>query len=246
LNFFSLYKRAFLYKIKKKINIDTQSFDENISLEKLFSLYKTDKANFYNNTYGHGYTRFYETYLEKLRNKNLKILEIGSFSGSSAASFIKYFPNAEVFCVDVNISNFVYSSKKIHVFGADIINKKEIMKLLNQIKKTYNFDLFDVIIDDGSHKLFDMLFTLNILYEYVIKDGYYIIEDYKLAEMHEHLNDPSEIFISTLINKLKNNEQFESNIIQNQSRELLLKTVGSVNCHKGNLDTSDIVFIKKK
>jgi len=245
LNFFSLYKRAFLYKIKKKINIDTQFLEDNISLEKLFSFYKTDKANFYNNKKGHGYTSFYETHLKKLKNKNLKILEVGSFSGASAASFTKYFPNSEVFCVDLNISSFVYSSKKIHVFGANIINKKVIINILNKIKKKYNFDQFDIIIDDGSHKLFDMLFSLNTLYKHVKKGGYYVIEDYKLAEIYDHLNQPNEISISTLIEKLKRKEKFESSIIEDQAKKLLLETVESANYYKGSLETSDIVFIKK-
>ena len=62
--------------------------------------------------------------LETLRNAlsnsqpmEIKILEIGSFAGASAAAFVKYFNKAKVFCFDINISNFKYYSKNIEVFG---------------------------------------------------------------------------------------------------------------------------------
>ena len=54
--------------------------------------------------------------LQHLREKEINILEIGSFAGASAASFIKYFKDSKVFCFDINISKFKFSSKRIQVF----------------------------------------------------------------------------------------------------------------------------------
>ena len=72
----------------------------------------------------------YENHLRNLIGRNINILEIGSFAGASAAAFVKYFQNANIFCFDVNISNFKYTSKNIHVYGIDIKNKKKVKKLL--------------------------------------------------------------------------------------------------------------------
>ena len=126
MNFLSLYKRNLIYKFKKKIQIDKDDFVSN-SLDTLFNHYGSDKANIFkiSDKIGHGYSKFYEKKLEKLKDKEVNILEIGSFSGSSAAAFSKYFKDSKIFCFDVNISNFKFESKKIHVFGIDINDEKK-------------------------------------------------------------------------------------------------------------------------
>ena len=125
MNFFSLIKRNLIYKLKKKFSIDSDKIELE-SLDELFHYYGSDKAEVFKltNKSGHGFSKFYESKLEKYKDKKINILEIGSFSGASAAGFVKYLPNSNVFCFDVNISNFKYKSKKIHVFGIDIKNEK--------------------------------------------------------------------------------------------------------------------------
>ena len=126
MNFFSLFKRDIIYKFKKKISIDKNNLSLS-SLDDLFHHYGSDKANFFKkeNREGHGYSKFYTKHLDHLKNKQINILEIGSYAGASAAAFAKYFSKANIFCFDINISNFKYESKKIHVFGIDINNKKK-------------------------------------------------------------------------------------------------------------------------
>ena len=46
MNFLSLFKRNIIFKFKNKINIDNDTFKENISLDELCSFYKTDKAKY--------------------------------------------------------------------------------------------------------------------------------------------------------------------------------------------------------
>ncbi len=246
MNFFSLYKRNFLYKIKKKINIDLEIDLKKNSLENLFSYYGTDKANLWgkNKTKGHGYSKYYEKHLFQLKEKTINLLEIGSFSGSSAASFAKYFPKANIFCIDINISNFKFYSKRIDVFGMDVSNYKSILNFYKKINLAKEESFFDIIIDDGSHKLSDILFTLNNFFQNLNKGGFYIIEDFKFPNYFKHLNDTDEIMIDELIEKIENKKDFHSNII---SKEVLrsLKNNTKINCYKGNSGYSDIVFIQK-
>ena len=100
MNFLSLYKRNFLYKIKKKINIDENLNFQKKSLEEIFVHYDTDKANTWSNGQktGHGYAKFYEEHLKPFKDKKINILEIGSAFGASASSFSKYFVNSKIFC----------------------------------------------------------------------------------------------------------------------------------------------------
>ena len=119
----------------KKIDIDKDIYQNNTKLDELFSFYKTDKANYINSekNHGHGYAEFYEKHFSNLRDKKLNILEIGSYSGASAAAFVKYFKDINIYCLDINLTKFLYKSKKIHPFGLDVSNKKMIDKFLNKI-----------------------------------------------------------------------------------------------------------------
>ena len=72
MNFFSLFKRNFLYRFKKKTNIDLDDVNVNgKTLDDLFYYYGTDKANYIksNNRIGHGFSKFYETHLSKFKKK---------------------------------------------------------------------------------------------------------------------------------------------------------------------------------
>ena len=98
MNFFSLFKRNLIFKFKRKINIDNEIFDLK-TLDELFHHYGSDKANVFNldNSKGHGYSKFYTNELSNFKNKEINILELGSFAGASAAAFSKYFQNQEFF-----------------------------------------------------------------------------------------------------------------------------------------------------
>ena len=113
MNFFSLFKRKIKFILKKKINIDLERTKKQISLDQLFNFYGSDKSFYLGRSkkLAHGYSKFYTKHLNCLKNKNINILEIGSYAGSSAVAFKKYFKKSKIYCFDVNISNFKYYSK---------------------------------------------------------------------------------------------------------------------------------------
>ena len=246
MNFFSLFKRKILYKIKKKINIDLDSVNKN-TLDELFHYYGSDKANIFKKTknQGHGFSKFYTQHLKKLKKKEIKILELGSYSGASAAAFIKYFENCSVYCFDINISKFIFFSKDIHVYGLDINNEKTLKKALKKINLESNLDFFDIIIDDGSHYLSDILFSLKTLFRYVKKGGIYIIEDFKHPNYYDQNRNIEHILVDQVLNNLQEKRLFNSNIIINDDQIYLQKNISKIKIYKGNLKDSDICFIEK-
>jgi hypothetical protein len=246
LNFLSLLKRKFYYLLSPKINIDKQKNLSNYSLENLFSYYKTDKASFVNSKKSHGYTKYYLKYLNKFKNKKINILEIGSFSGASAAAFSKFFKNAKIFCIDVNIKNFKYYSKNIKVYGVDVSNKAHVLKFLKKININKNKIFFDIIIDDGSHKLKDMLCGLRLFFDHLKINGFYIIEDYKFPNYFSHLNDPSELTIDKLSKNILSKKLFKSQILEKKFQIKIFNEIKKIYKHKGSLKISNIVFFKKK
>lgn len=246
MNFLSLFKRKIIYNFKKKINIDQDSFISN-NLDQLLFYYGSDKSNRfkYQNKSGHGYSKFYEKYLKKKKKKRLNILEIGSYSGASAAAFKKYFSNSKIYCFDINISNFKYYSKDIKVFGLDINNKISIDKIFKKLTKGKKLEYFDLIIDDGSHNLSDILFAFKYLFKYLRKDGFYIIEDYMLPNKYKHNRDVEDILVNNMLKYLIKKKIFNSNILSKKDQIFFHKKIKKIYLEKGRLKESNICFIKR-
>ena len=247
MNFFSLFKRKIIYTFKNKISIDNQNFSKK-SLDELFQYYGSDKANFFKkvNREGHGYSSFYTNHLNNLKNKKINILEIGSYAGASASAFVKYFPNATVFCFDINISNFEYQSKKIHVFGIDINNEIKVKKALYKIFKQHEFSFFDLIIDDGSHNLGDILLSFNFFFKHLGTGGTFVIEDFKHPNYYPYNKNMNHILVDELLEKIENKKLFDSKIFNERDQKYLMESIRKIEVSKGNLKDSDICFIKKK
>ena len=114
----------------------------------------------------------------------------------------------------MNISNFLYQSNKIHVFGVDIKNEKKIKKILQKIFLQHQLSEFDLIIDDGSHYLSDILIGFKLFFKFVKSGGFYVIEDFKHPNYYQYNNDINHIFIDEFLNNLKNKKTFSSNIFK--------------------------------
>tara|TARA_B100001093_G_scaffold514193_1_gene587688 strand:+ start:3270 stop:3992 length:723 start_codon:yes stop_codon:yes gene_type:complete len=240
LNFFSLFKRKLLYKLKKKFNIDNDGV--NLSkLDELFKHYGSDKSS-----EGHGFSNYYTDYLKNLKDKDISILEIGSYAGSSAAAFVKYLPKASIYCFDVNISKFEYLSKNIHVHGLDINNQNKVEEVIKFIGNGKKENIFDLIIDDGSHYLSDILFSLKILFSTLKNKGLYIIEDFKHPNYYEYNRDVNDILVDKMLYNLEKKNLFQSNILKNDDQIYLHQNVNKIKIYKGNMKDSDICFIEKK
>ena len=246
MNFLSLFKRSLIYKLRKKTSIDKQKL-ETKSLDELFQFYGSDKGELFlkANSKGHGYSKFYIEKLNHLKNKKINILEIGSFAGSSAAAFSKYFKNSNIFCFDINISNFEFESKQINVYGLDINNIKKVKKTLSKIYQSFKFNSFDLIIDDGSHKLKDILIGLKLFFNHLSKNGIYIIEDFKHPNYYEYNNDIDHIFLEEFLNNIRGNKLINSNIFNELDQKYLIKSIKNIDIKKGKLEDSDICFIEK-
>ena len=247
MNFFSLFKRNLIYKLKKKISVDTDNININ-SLDKLFYHYGSDKAEIFRKTKskGHGYSKFYKEKLDNLKNKKINILEIGSYAGASAAALIKYLPQSNVFCFDVNISNFEYKSKKIHVFGLDINNQNKSTKVMNRIFNQYGIKEFDIIIDDGSHNLSDIVTAIKLFFKYLKEKGLYIIEDFKYPNYYSYNKNIDHILIDEVFKNLETKKIFNSNILTENEQLDLMNKISKIEIYKGNLKDSDISFMIKK
>jgi hypothetical protein len=122
----------------------------------------------------HGYHFYYPYYLEHLRSKSFKMLEIGlgTFShntGNSPKLWKEYFPNVKSFTMDINHE---YIDEYSIVIKGDQSKISDLHKVKNIIGDV------DFIIDDGSHHPEHQLLTFNYLFDNLLNlGGIYIIED---------------------------------------------------------------------
>ena len=250
----SFYYKKFIFQIKKKIDLDKIQNNEK-SLNELFNYFGTDKGTSVKNPYnkkseeifGHGFAQFYEKHFNNFKNEKINFFEIGTWEGASLASFSKYFNNANLYGLDRNFK-FKYKSKRINFYYCDTTNKKDLKKISNKIGKKK----FQVIIDDGSHLLNDIIHNLKFFLDFVDNKGYYVIEDYNHPEYYSYLNNSSgdELLIKDIIIKIKDKEFFDSKILNKNDQTKLFESIKEINVHKGIMidggkNVSDIVFFKK-
>lgn len=143
-------------------------------LRNIFDKHKCDKGSD-----KHYYDRCYEAEFEHMRELPLNILEIGVLKGASIASWVEYFPNATIYCMDI--------FERVPVSKVDILNHPRV-KWLNadstaddcsdKIKAEFGEDIkFDIIIDDGAHWLPAINATFLNIMPFLKQDGAYYMED---------------------------------------------------------------------
>ena len=120
----------------------------------------------------HSYAGTYESLFQSLRDKPVRILEIGVCSGGSLKVWEEYFthPDAEFVGLDISKDNIRYT------FG------DRTKFLIQDATRDPPEGLFDIIIDDGSHALNDQLGALQLLASHLKPNGVYIIEDIQSME----------------------------------------------------------------
>tara|TARA_B100001093_G_scaffold187723_1_gene180294 strand:+ start:544 stop:1107 length:564 start_codon:yes stop_codon:yes gene_type:complete len=112
----------------------------------------------------------------------------------------EYFPNATLYCCDINqqyINNAERFSPRIKPFYCDTSDKDILQQKMDELNI-----IFDIIIDDGSHKTKDQIVALDVLFKYVKNDGIYIVEDIHSSFNRE--DDESTIYYLKNRNSYKN------------------------------------------
>ena len=118
-------------------------------------------------TYGSSYDEIFESFD---RESEINYLEIGIQRGGSLLATKDYFPNGNIYGVDIKDS--ILPEYRREDFNYIISDIKE--ELVFEKLKDVNFD---IIIDDGSHMLHDVLFVVNKYLSKLKMNGVLIIED---------------------------------------------------------------------
>ena len=243
------FKHQFSLGITNLDNLEESNFQ--LSLDKLFQKFNSDKgSNFKVNQKkipSHNYSIFYEKYFSMYKKKTIHILELGSHEGRGIASFYFFFPNAKIVGANINPFQMKFKSKRIDELYIDVSSKKIINNFSNHIHEN-----FDIIIDDASHNLKDILITFSKLFQKLKKGGFYVIEDINQFHVFKELNPyKNELTPKEILQNIKYNKDFKSSFISEEEKKYLVDNIAKIDFEKGqmvinNSNVSDIVFIKKK
>ncbi len=160
-------------KADKKVDLN-QSMND---LDKLAKKYGTDKCTQKVGSLSpKGYTAQYYRYLSHLRDAPIKLLEIGIAKGASLKMWEDFFPNAEIYGIDILPECKQYETQQTKVFIGDQTDRG----FLDSVVKAINGPI-DIVIDDGGHKMSQHSVSLEVLFPCLKNGGLYVIEDLHTA-----------------------------------------------------------------
>ncbi|MFW8646004.1 class I SAM-dependent methyltransferase [Rhizobium beringeri] len=123
------------------------------------------------------WTSYFDTYDEHFgsyRDKAISLLEIGVLNGGSLEIWGKYFPNATSLLgcdIDEKCRALSFEDPRIAVFVGDANSEATHQEIVK------NTAAFDIIIDDGSHVVEDVLRSFSLYFPKLKSGGLYVIED---------------------------------------------------------------------
>lgn len=177
------------------------SFDVNVStpLCHIMGRNRSDKGNSNIVKSWHNYTTFYYSIFNKIRNKKLRIFELGLGTnnvalpsnmgangrpGASLYGWQEFFPNSDIFGADID-SDILFNADRIKTFFCDQTKPEIIKKMWDEECLQENFD---IIIEDGLHKFYaNVCFFENSIHK-LKPNGYFIIEDIDIRDHNLFIN----------------------------------------------------------
>lgn len=122
------------------------------------------------------YLRRYHVIFELRRHEVRRVVEIGlqrsGQSGSSVHMWEEYFPNAEIFGLDINPDCRALEGGRVKI---SIFNSTDKAAVAAFVEK--HGAEFDLIIDDGSHWFQDQIDTFHNFFPHLKRGGHYVVED---------------------------------------------------------------------
>lgn len=170
--------------IRKKL-IHYLSLWHNANLTRLASLHQCDKAG------DHFYTQHYQHLFEKQRFQPLRLLEIGvggyadrESGGNSLRMWKYFFPRAEIFSLDIEDKRHL-AEERIHIFHGSQSDGEFLERVMAATGP------LDIVIDDGSHRSADIIFSFEKLFPCLKPGGHYVVEDTQTSYWPDYGDSPT-------------------------------------------------------
>ena len=130
----------------------------------------------------HHYFEIYDRHFKKFIGKKPTILEIGIARGGSLEMWNHYFDNeCTIYGIDINDKSEVRDTLNMSNIHIDVGDQSSV-----DFWKQYLSDKpkFDIVVDDGGHKMDQQITTIQQLYDHVYENGVYLCEDTHTSYWH--------------------------------------------------------------
>lgn len=130
----------------------------------------------------HSYIPLYEALLAPYQKRAEKVLELGIAEGHGMVVWSQYFTSAEVHGVDIH-DRWAFGDQVPSVrrhTPVDMTVEKDMAPILDH-------GPWDVVFEDGSHRLGEQVRTLELVWPSVRPGGLYVIEDVAEPDALRHL-----------------------------------------------------------
>ena len=203
--------------------------------------YITDKHH------SHNYFKLiYDDLFEPIQNNVEKFVEVGIDKGGSLELWRDYFKNATVYGLDINIGVNI-NPERIELKQLDQSNIEHLKEFAQEHTE------IDVIMDDGSHKMYDQQITLATLFKSLKPGGIYVLEDLhtSLEVIMPEKNwcgwgDPNKTITLNMLNNWINTGKIESDYLTQEDKEYLNNNIKSISIHQSRPDWSITSVITKR
>ncbi len=127
------------------------------------------------------YFPIYERHFSRFRNQSLTFLEIGCGGGGSLQMWKRFFgPFAQIVGIDIEPACKAYEEDQIAVRIGDQSDRNFLAGIVEE------FGVPDIVLDDGSHRMSDMLATFEAIYPLQNRNAIYCVEDLHTAYWDEY------------------------------------------------------------
>ena len=182
----SVIKKALKYVIRKYNGFYVNSAEVKAKTERMLSengsdldrigfINGTDKASIIQSAdscwMAHDYLRHYDFLFHSFRADKFSLIEFGCLRGDSLRMWEQYFPEAEIYGVDIDKSTKKNEKGRVHIVIGDATSQETYETLKAETGGAF------IILDDASHAWGDQRRSFELFWDLVNPGGFYVIED---------------------------------------------------------------------
>jgi demethylmacrocin O-methyltransferase len=155
------------------------------TLDQLGLEHGTDKASSF-----HSYLDTYERYLSPLRDKPVRLLEIGVLGGASLKMWRDYFLLGRIFGLDCDDKTGLKLGERIEIIRGDSSKQSGWLAVYDEMATAFGqAPFFDAIVDDGAHTVFSVIKAFQLGFPMLNPGGLYIVEDVHSGYIAQYRRD---------------------------------------------------------
>ncbi len=146
------------------------------TIQNILESHETDKHNATEHSYGDFYASLFSKYN---REGKLNILELGIQRGGSLFAWREFFPNANIWGVDIvddRLDKYKFSNSIVFI-------KDDLKNAIHQFKDIK----FDIIIDDSDHNENTMAWIGMNYFPLLNQKGTLVFEDVQIPDLYERV-----------------------------------------------------------